>query len=53
MRWQDMVKMSDQELLNKGVAALGARRKMLKVFENVKAHCEANVSYLFRYRGHI
>ncbi|CEG75691.1 Putative Protein VTS1 [Rhizopus microsporus] len=42
MRWQDMVKMSDQELLNKGVAALGARRKMLKVFENVKAHCEAN-----------
>lgn len=44
MRWQDMVKMSDQELLNKGVAALGARRKMLKVFENVKAHCEVNVS---------
>ncbi|KAG1048115.1 hypothetical protein G6F43_009471 [Rhizopus delemar] len=42
MRWQDMVKMSDQELLNKGVAALGARRKMLKVFENVKAHCEVN-----------
>ncbi|CAO3679649.1 unnamed protein product [Rhizopus stolonifer] len=42
MPWQDMVKMSDSELLNKGVAALGARRKMLKVFENVKAHCEAN-----------
>ncbi|KAI8996777.1 hypothetical protein BDB01DRAFT_830432 [Pilobolus umbonatus] len=40
--WQEMVKMSDNDLLHKGVAALGARRKMLKVFENVKAHCEAN-----------
>lgn len=36
--------MSDEDLLARGVAALGARRKMLKVFENIKAHCEANVS---------
>ncbi|KAI8364192.1 hypothetical protein BD560DRAFT_403264 [Blakeslea trispora] len=40
--WQEIVKMSDEELLAKGVAALGARRKMLKVFENIKNHCEAN-----------
>ncbi|OAC98827.1 hypothetical protein MUCCIDRAFT_125909, partial [Mucor lusitanicus CBS 277.49] len=30
--WQEIVKMSDDDLLKKGVAALGARRKMLKVF---------------------
>lgn len=39
--------MSDEDLLAKGVAALGARRKMLKVFENVRAHCDANVSACF------
>jgi hypothetical protein len=38
--------MSDDDLLKKGVAALGARRKMLKVFENIRAHCDANVSIL-------
>ncbi|CEJ00500.1 Putative Protein VTS1 [Rhizopus microsporus] len=42
MKWQDMLKLSDEELLAKGVAALGARRKLLKVFDQVKAHCEAN-----------
>jgi hypothetical protein len=36
--------MNDEDLLAKGVAALGARRKMLKVFETIKAHCDANVS---------
>lgn len=45
--WQTIVKMSDEDLLAKGVAALGARRKMLKVFENVRAHCDANVSACF------
>lgn len=40
--WQTIVKMNDADLLAKGVAALGARRKMLKVFENVRAHCDAN-----------
>jgi hypothetical protein len=43
MKWQDMVKLNDEELTAKGVAALGARRKMLKVFENVRQHCEENV----------
>lgn len=43
MKWQDIVNMSDDDLVAKGVAALGARRKMLKVFENVRAHCDANV----------
>jgi hypothetical protein len=45
MKWQDVVKLSDEELVGKGVAALGARRKMLKVFENVRQHCEENVSH--------
>ncbi|KAG2184224.1 hypothetical protein INT44_009239, partial [Umbelopsis vinacea] len=44
MKWQDIVNLSDDDLVAKGVAALGARRKMLKVFENVRAHCDANVS---------
>lgn len=44
MKWQDIVKLSDEDLVAKGVAALGARRKMLKVFENVRIHCDANVS---------
>ncbi|CAO3657606.1 unnamed protein product [Mucor hiemalis] len=42
MRWQDIVKLDDDALQAKGVAALGARRKMLKVFENVRDHCKAN-----------
>lgn len=42
MKWQDIVKLSDEDLVSKGVAALGARRKMLKVFENVRIHCDAN-----------
>ncbi|KAF7731615.1 hypothetical protein EC973_008784 [Apophysomyces ossiformis] len=44
MRWQDIIRLTDEELEAKGVAALGARRKMLKVFENIRAHCQANVS---------
>jgi hypothetical protein len=44
MRWQDIVKMDDQALQAKGVAALGARRKMLKVFDSIKEHCRLNVS---------
>lgn len=47
MRWQDMIKLDDQALQQKGIAALGARRKMLKVFENVREHCRANVSLFF------
>ncbi|KAI8991440.1 hypothetical protein BDF20DRAFT_831477 [Mycotypha africana] len=41
-KWQEMIKMTDEDLLKRGVAALGARRKMLKVFDNIKAHCQAN-----------
>jgi hypothetical protein len=48
MKWQDMLKLDDEALLAKGVAALGARRKLLKVFDQIKAHCEANVSPLYR-----
>ncbi|GAA6024770.1 hypothetical protein JCM8202_001252 [Rhodotorula sphaerocarpa] len=35
--WEDMIKMGDKDLEDKGVAALGARRKLLKVFETVRA----------------
>lgn len=42
-----MLRMDDAALLAKGVAALGARRKLLKVFEQIKAHCQANVSMSF------
>ena len=31
-----MIQLTDQDLIDKGVAALGARRKMIKVFEMVK-----------------
>ncbi|KAK9461409.1 uncharacterized protein V1516DRAFT_685847 [Lipomyces oligophaga] len=34
--WQDLVRLSEDQLGEKGVSALGARRKMLKVFEVVK-----------------
>lgn len=34
--------MSDSDLEARGVGALGARRKMLKVFEMVKEHITIN-----------
>lgn len=34
--WQEMILMTNTDLENKGVAALGARRKLLKVFENIR-----------------
>jgi len=37
MNWKDMVVMDEAALEAKGVAALGARRKMLKTFETVRA----------------
>ena len=37
MTWRQMVAMNEQQLEEKGVAALGARRKMLKTFEQVRA----------------
>jgi hypothetical protein len=36
MKWQDMVMLDEAGLEAKGVAALGARRKMLKTFETVR-----------------
>ncbi|KAJ3333843.1 hypothetical protein HDU76_002564 [Blyttiomyces sp. JEL0837] len=39
--WRDMVRMSDEDLTAKGVSALGARRKLLKVFELIRAECQA------------
>ncbi|CEP12356.1 hypothetical protein [Parasitella parasitica] len=44
LKWQEMLKMDDEALLNRGVAALGARRKLLKVFDQVKVHCDTQVS---------
>lgn len=34
--WKDLVSLSDQELEDRGVRALGARRKLLKAFETVR-----------------
>ncbi|KAI9302335.1 hypothetical protein BJ944DRAFT_206225 [Cunninghamella echinulata] len=46
MKWQDIIKLSDDALQAKGVAALGARRKMLKVFETIQQHCKQhNIPY--------
>ncbi|KAI9300976.1 hypothetical protein BJ944DRAFT_243698 [Cunninghamella echinulata] len=42
MTWQEMIILTDEELLSKGVMALGARRKLLKVFDQVKLHCNKN-----------
>ncbi|KAK3109285.1 Flap-structured DNA-binding and RNA-binding protein [Teratosphaeriaceae sp. CCFEE 6253] len=44
MRWQDLVALDEQGLEGKGVAAKGARTKLLKVFEEVrKAQAEGRV----------
>ncbi|KAJ1677714.1 Flap-structured DNA-binding and RNA-binding protein [Spiromyces aspiralis] len=40
MKWTDIIELTDEDLTNKGVSALGARRKMLKVFENIKNEIE-------------
>lgn len=36
MQWSELVELDDKQLEDRGVNALGARRKMLKVFEAVK-----------------
>jgi hypothetical protein len=41
LQWQELVSLTDEDLEARGVNALGARRKMLKVFEQVK-EAEAN-----------
>ncbi|KAI7876926.1 hypothetical protein K492DRAFT_239504 [Lichtheimia hyalospora FSU 10163] len=40
--WQQVVQMTDEDMLLAGVNTLGARRKLLKVFENVMRHCDEN-----------
>ncbi|KAG4302577.1 hypothetical protein PCANB_001199 [Pneumocystis canis] len=36
MNWKDLIEMTDEQLEMKGVAALGARRKLLKSFDQIK-----------------
>lgn len=36
MKWNELIELDDKQLEERGVNALGARRKMLKVFEQVK-----------------
>ncbi|KAF3902527.1 hypothetical protein ABW21_db0204873 [Orbilia brochopaga] len=36
LKWQELVMLDDEALDKRGVAAVGARRKMLKVFEQVR-----------------
>lgn len=36
LKWTELVELDDDQLAARGVAAVGARRKMLKVFETVK-----------------
>lgn len=36
LRWEQMITLSDQDLIDRGVQAKGARDKMLKIFEQVK-----------------
>jgi hypothetical protein len=37
--------MNDEDMEIAGVNTIGARRKLLKVFENVQLHCKENVSH--------
>ncbi|KAJ3499625.1 hypothetical protein NLG97_g166 [Lecanicillium saksenae] len=49
MKWTDLIELDDKALEDRGVNALGARRKMLKVFEQVKGlHLYASGHYLPR-----
>lgn len=36
MNWKELIEMTDEQLEMKGVAALGARRKLLKSFDQIK-----------------
>lgn len=41
VHWKQMIEMSDSELEARGVLALGARRKLLKIFEQIKEKINA------------
>lgn len=38
-------------MIDAGVNTIGARRKLLKVFENVQRHCNENVNILLHTCG--
>ncbi|RCH93685.1 Flap-structured DNA-binding and RNA-binding protein, partial [Rhizopus stolonifer] len=40
--WKQVIRMTDQDMIDAGVNTIGARRKLLKVFENVARHCDEN-----------
>lgn len=40
LHWKELVALDEEQLEARGVSALGARRKMLKAFEQVKAAME-------------
>ncbi|KAI8330984.1 hypothetical protein BC941DRAFT_439462 [Chlamydoabsidia padenii] len=42
LQWQQVVRMNDQDMIDAGVNTIGARRKLLKVFENVQRYCDEN-----------
>lgn len=44
LNWQQVVRMDLDAMEKAGVNTLGARRKLLKVFEHVMNHCDENVS---------
>ncbi|KAJ8326794.1 Flap-structured DNA-binding and RNA-binding protein [Batrachochytrium dendrobatidis] len=44
--WRAMIMLGEDDLIQRGVAALGARRKMMKVFELVRKELEAEGSGL-------
>lgn len=41
MNWTELVELNEKDLEDRGVAAVGARRKMLKVFEQVKGQLKS------------
>ncbi|KAI0127739.1 VTS1 protein [Xylariales sp. AK1849] len=45
MQWNDLVELDDKALEDRGVNALGARRKMLKVFEQVRGTYQTIVQF--------
>lgn len=47
MNWTELVELDEKALEERGVNALGARRKMLKVFEQVKGNSSLNVILRF------
>ncbi|KAJ3534831.1 hypothetical protein NM208_g7384 [Fusarium decemcellulare] len=44
MKWTDLIELDDKALEERGVNALGARRKMLKVFDQVKGKQQEDAS---------